>query len=277
MATFETSKVESGSQYSSLMVPPVVNTEDTGTLEVENSDTLPMADGPVDTLSPLLGPGGFEESNLSTDYDSEQPQLVAAAIALAAPIAIGPILITFAIGAGLVLIIHYNREEIGRITNAIGKGIVGTLDELRQILSRAGSEALQQYERVERVIREKVFGSGALAIQRGQLVSNTARTAEHLARLLRLSDVGGVPPGEDPDPGHDNDKHWWQEIKNFLKAVRQAIKKGAGTHSRKQALRELAKGHKGHKFTEAQIREIERRIIEAAKKMGDSVPDFLPK
>ncbi|MEM6929726.1 MAG: hypothetical protein AAF602_22495 [Myxococcota bacterium] len=81
--------------------------------------------------------------------------------------------------------------------------------------------------------------------------------------------MGGLPPDEDPDPGDDNDNHWWTEIKAFLKNIRQAIKGG----SRPKALRELRR--KGA-FTDEQIADIERRLLEAAEHMGEDPPDFLP-
>jgi hypothetical protein len=96
--------------------------------------------------------------------------------------------------------------------------------------------------------------------------SNTTKAAEHLARLLGLASVGGVPPGEPPGNG-DGDKHWWHEIKAFLKNI-QDSHKGA---SYKQVMRELLK-----EFTEEQIDDIALRLVEAAKKMGERPPPFLP-
>jgi RHS repeat-associated protein len=113
---------------------------------------------------------------------------------------------------------------------------------------------------------EKAKGA-ALAINGKAIRGNTVQVAIHLARLLRLSEVGGQPPDEDPDPGDDNDKHWWKEIKTFLKNVQKALD-GA---SRKQAMRELLK-----EFTEEQIDDIVQRLAEAASKMGDDLPPFIP-
>ena len=108
----------------------------------------------------------------------------------------------------------------------------------------------------------------AMAVQGDRLAGNTRQLAIHLARLLRLPEVGGRPPGEDPDPGNDNDNHWWKEIKAFCRNVRQAIRRG----SRKQAMRELRR----RGFTDEQIAEIEARLLEAAERMGEELPGFLP-
>jgi hypothetical protein len=114
-----------------------------------------------------------------------------------------------------------------------------------------------------------VAGTGliVLKINGDKIRGNTERLAEHLARLLRLDTVGGVPSGEPPSPNNDDDPHWWTEIKAFLKN----IASGIGKASRKQVMRELMK-----KYTEEQILEIQRRLIEAAKKMGENPPPFLP-
>jgi|GEM_PF-3188047 len=107
----------------------------------------------------------------------------------------------------------------------------------------------------------------ALKLNGDKIRGNTERLAEHLARLLALTAVGGVPSGEPPKNNNDNDKHWWKEIKAFLKN----IKDGIGEASRKQAMRELQK-----RFSEEQILEIERQLAEAAKLMGEGPPSFLP-
>jgi RHS repeat-associated protein len=106
-----------------------------------------------------------------------------------------------------------------------------------------------------------------LAINGKNVRGNTIQIAIHLARLLRLPQVGGQPPDEDPDPGDDNDEHWWNEIKGFLKNVQKALD-GA---SRKQAMRELLK-----EFTEQQVDDIIQRLAEAASKMGGPRPPFIP-
>ena len=198
--------------------------------------------------------------------------------AQAAPaLAFGPVGLTVAFGiAGVTIVVLWLNnggwEEIGRITDAIAKGIDRTLEELGEILDRAGQGAKAKLRQIEEYLRRIIPSSGEnteplAAIQTEKLLGNTRQMAMHLARLLRLSEVGGMPPEEDPDPGNDNDKHWWKEIKAFIKNIQQAIK-GA---SRKQIMRELRK-----KFTEEQIIDIERRLIEAAKKIGEEPPQFLP-
>ena len=118
---------------------------------------------------------------------------------------------------------------------------------------------------------EEVAASGigiVLAVQGDRLAGNTRQLAVHLARILALGSVGGAPSGEPPKPNDNNDKHWWSEIKAFLKSIGQATK-GA---SRRQVMRELLR----QGFDEQQVLEIERRLVEAAIKMAEEVPPFLP-
>jgi hypothetical protein len=107
-----------------------------------------------------------------------------------------------------------------------------------------------------------------LAVQGERLAGNTRQLAIHLARLLALASVGGAPSGEPPKKDNRDDKHWWTEIKSFLGQIKQALK-GA---SRKQAIRELVR----QGFTEEQIAEIEARLVDAARAMGEEPPPFLP-
>lgn len=93
--------------------------------------------------------------------------------------------------------------------------------------------------------------------------------AVHLARLLKLPEVGGQPPGEPPSNRSDN--HWWHEIKTWCARVNHALRRS----SREQVIRDLTRG--SNRLTEEQIRDIEQRLIEAAKKMGEEPPKFLPK
>jgi hypothetical protein len=125
---------------------------------------------------------------------------------------------------------------------------------------RRVAESLQQTAQVG-------VGLITLKINGERIRGNSERLAEHLARLLRLGSVGGVPSGEPPDPGNDNDEHWWKEILAFLKN----IASGIGNASRKQVIRELTK-----RFTEEEILEIERRLAEAAQRLGKDVPPFIP-
>ncbi|MDB9518154.1 hypothetical protein PN466_14480 [Roseofilum reptotaenium CS-1145] len=112
-----------------------------------------------------------------------------------------------------------------------------------------------------------------LKIKGKELVSQTEKLAEHLARLLRLENVGGIPPDEDPDPGTYNDNHWWGEIKGFAGNANKALKgKKGSTASRKQALREF----ESRGITEEKLLDIEKRLVEAAQKMQQPKPDFIP-
>lgn len=108
-----------------------------------------------------------------------------------------------------------------------------------------------------------------LRIQGDQLRGNTERLAEHLARLLGVAAVGGVPSREPPGNNGDHDRHWWREIRAFLGSIRSATR-GA---SRKQVMRELLRRGK---FSAEQVLEISAKLIEAAKKLGEPPPPFLP-
>ncbi|WP_224249218.1 hypothetical protein [Hyalangium gracile] len=110
----------------------------------------------------------------------------------------------------------------------------------------------------------------ATAVDGKALASQLAHMAAHLARLLALSEVGGVPPGEPPNK--DTDKHWWTEIKASLKNVKHLLK---NARSRRQVLAEL---RKDGRFSEQQVADLEARLAEAAKKMGDDTPmNLLPR
>jgi hypothetical protein len=113
------------------------------------------------------------------------------------------------------------------------------------------------------------IGTGiAMAVQGPRAAGQLTNIARHLARLLALGGVGGVPSGEPPKNNNDNDKHWWSEIKGSIAQFLQAIK-GA---SRKQVMRELIK----QGFTEAQIAEIEAALARAAQQMGETIGNLLP-
>ena len=150
----------------------------------------------------------------------------------------------------------------------IGLGMVATM-----LLTKApasNQQLAQAWGDAARSLQQAVQAGAiliALKLKGDQLRGNTERLAEHLARLLALTAVAGVPSGEPPKKGPDDDKHWWTEIKAFLKNVRSAI----GQASRKQVMRELQK-----RFTEEQIREIEQLLAKAAKMMGEGPPSFLP-
>lgn len=108
----------------------------------------------------------------------------------------------------------------------------------------------------------------ATAVQGDRLAGNTKQLGIHLARLLGAASVGGQPSGEPPKKDDRNDKHWWGEIKAVLKNIRQAI----GGASRKQVIRALL----NEGFTEEQIAELEAKLAEAARMMGEEPPPFIP-
>lgn len=110
----------------------------------------------------------------------------------------------------------------------------------------------------------QTIGGIVLAARVGdQIRSNTQQLAIHLARLLGTT-VSGMPPDHQQDPERDR-PHWWKEIKNFVKQIRD---KGL---TPKQLWRELSK-----RFTKEQLQEILKALEEAAKKMGQDPPDFPP-
>ena len=105
-----------------------------------------------------------EISILSNTAIAESSPKLQAAAALAAPAAVfGPVGIGVAIGVatGVTITVWLNNggwQQIGEITNALGKGIEGTLKELREILNRAGEAARNQLDRIEDFVRN-VFRS----------------------------------------------------------------------------------------------------------------------
>ena len=119
-----------------------------------------------------------------------------------------------------------------------------------------------------RARRGRVAAITVLAIQGPRLAGQVRNVGRHLARLLALGAVGGVPSGEPPKNDNRNDKHWWKEVLASLKQIQQAI----GLASRKQVLRELLK----QGITEEQVGDIATGLSEAAKMLGEDVPPFLP-
>jgi len=87
----------------------------------------------------------------------------------------------------------------------------------------------------------------------------TNNIAIHLARILGES-VGGMPPDHQEDPNRDR-KHWWKEIKNWLRQIKDL------NLSPKQLQRELLK-----RFTPEQIESIREAIKKAASLMGEEPP-----
>lgn len=149
-------------------------------------------------------------------------------------------------------------------------GIAALITMLATRPAASDRQIAQSWSRVVESLRTVATAGEALVLLKlngERLRGNTRQLAAHLARLLALASVAGVPSGEPPKNNNDNDPHWWTEIKAFLKNIQSAI----GKASRKQALRELQK-----KFTEEQILEIERQLAEAGRRMGEPPPPFLP-
>ena len=136
---------------------------------------------------------------------------------------------------------------------------------------KPSAEALgQAWQEVVRGVQEVALAGERLLTRKingAKLVGNTRPLAVHLARILGLATVGGMPSGEPPKKDDQTDRHWWKECKAFLKNIASAIKDA----KRKQVLRELRED-----FTEEQALEIERRLAEVAKLMGEDPPTFLP-
>ena len=153
-------------------------------------------------------------------------------------------------------------QETGNIFFDAGRGVWVVLSGLGTWVFSSLAEA---YEKLRELRNSQSEPLAAINIK--NLLGNTKPLAQHLARLLRLPQVGGVPPEEDPDPGNNNDKHWWKEIKTFLKNIQQAIKNA----SRAQVMRDLR-----GEYTDEQILDIEKRLKEAAQKMGEDIPPFPP-
>lgn len=96
-----------------------------------------------------------------------------------------------------------------------------------------------------------------------QIRGLTGTLVIHLARILGET-VSGQPPDHQEDPERDR-SHWWKEIKNFLKQIKD---KGL---TDKQLLRELRK-----KFTDTQLTQIREALSRVAEMMGEGPPNFPP-
>jgi hypothetical protein len=76
------------------------------------------------------------------------------------------------------------------------------------------------------------------------------------------------PPGNTQEilgSAHRNRKHWWDEIKGWLKQIKE------NGQSSEQPLRDLLK-----KFSQQQLDEILEALQKAAEMMGEEPPDFPP-
>ena len=245
---------------------------------------LEFCTGALDNGQKALNPstGSGDRQDLSTD--GEIIALVDGGV-ITIPVGIGTIIIVTAIAGWFTI---------------YWEDLAGVTQELLEIAIDFSADLAEEAERIADLVINEVSTSIGIATNllealRGTIVdaitgvigsiepnlatngvrdpkslgTHTRRVAEHLARLLRLSEVGGVPPGEDPDPGNDNDNHWWKEILNFLQSIQRNIR-GA---SRRQVMKAL----KDRGFTEQQILDIERRLAEAAEYIfGQNPPPFLP-
>lgn len=126
-------------------------------------------------------------------------------------------------------------------------------------------------EAVQAALREMtdlLAVSSAMAVQGAQAAGQVGHLAEHLARILGVAAVGGVPSGEPPKKNDRDDEHWWTEIKAAVKNFMQATKRG----SLKQIMRELAKRGFGQK----EMAEIEAMLKKAGEMMGEDLGPLLP-
>jgi len=97
----------------------------------------------------------------NTAIAESSPKLQAAALAAAPAVVFGPVGLAVAVGIrGVTIVIWLNNggwQQIGEIADVIGKGIEGTLQELKEILNRAGKAASNQLEQVESFITKTVY------------------------------------------------------------------------------------------------------------------------
>jgi hypothetical protein len=110
----------------------------------------------------------------------------------------------------------------------------------------------------------------ATAIDGGALDSYLRHVASHLALILAVEQVGGIPPPDKP-PREQTRSHWWREVKAAMKNLKQVLKKCRSRRQMLSALRNVSNAP-----TESQIADIEVRLTEAARKMGDTVDELLP-
>ncbi|HYO57429.1 hypothetical protein [Archangium sp.] len=111
----------------------------------------------------------------------------------------------------------------------------------------------------------------ATAIDGESINSQLVHIARHLALILELEQVGGVPPGEPPNK--QTHGHWWREIKTAARNIQQKLK---NCRSRNQLMASLGKARNHPARTPEQIADIEARLAEAARKMGEQIGELLP-
>lgn len=111
----------------------------------------------------------------------------------------------------------------------------------------------------------------ATAIDGESINSQLIHIARHLALMLELDQVGGVPPGEPPNK--QTHKHWWREIKTAVRNIHQKMK---NCRSRNQLMAALGKARNQPSRTPEQIADIEARLSMAARMMGEEIGELLP-
>jgi hypothetical protein len=111
----------------------------------------------------------------------------------------------------------------------------------------------------------------AAAIDGESINSQLVHVGRHLALILELEQVGGMPPGEPPNK--QTHGHWWREIKTAARNIRQKLKH---CRSRNQLMAAIGKARNHPARTLEQIADIEARFAEVARKMGEDVGELLP-
>ena len=109
-------------------------------------------------------------------------------VAVAAPaVVFGPVGLTI-VGFGIVVWYLNNGgwEEIGRISNVIARGIDGTLEDLENILNRAGDTAREGLREIEDYIREHIF---PMAARGNQADTGILAEANELISSGRAGDI----------------------------------------------------------------------------------------
>ncbi|QRN98154.1 hypothetical protein JRI60_03515 [Archangium violaceum] len=111
----------------------------------------------------------------------------------------------------------------------------------------------------------------ATAIDGESINSQLIHIARHLALILELDQVGGVPPGEPPNKR--THRHWWREIKTAVRNIQQKMK---NCRSRNQLMASLGKARNQPPRTPEQIADIEARLAMVARMMGEEIGELLP-
>ncbi|WNZ27940.1 S8 family serine peptidase [Leptolyngbya sp. NK1-12] len=269
-AAFIKSNVDLGALYLTLHSTDVVVADPSNFLlkiwEAENETDIKIA---ATHLQNFIADLTSKDSEKVYSLPSLQDESLHAA-AIAIPIVVLDVLIVVSAVGITISLIGTNNNEAEEAFKIIVDTTTDTVadigDRIIQLISQISGSASQALEGFRGLV-EDVVQQNFFPINTGKLFGETTKLAQHLARYLRVSSVGGIPSGEPPDPSEDPENHWWREIKAFLKNIQTAIK-GA---TRKQVLRELRK-----KFTDEQIEEIERALAEVAKRRGEPTPPFLP-